>query len=178
MKHYNFLVTAIIILLSSCVSQKQVVRVYADFYDKETDKTTVAMIPYKDIIIPGKWTIKEIIPSSKQVILTNNDSSTIAIAQNHKKGFPFYTDSITDSDLLNSYYEWETNHWISGGYNYNKILENSDEGYVICKFITDSFDNLFLFGVKNDMLVNYLIVTKWEENKEVEFLENLFGINK
>ncbi len=52
-------------------------------------------------------------------------------------------------------------------------------GYVIWKFNDKKLDNVFLFGSSKDNFLNLLVYTNsWSENEKIEFLENLYKLNK
>ena len=161
-------------IIAGCGTSRKSARLIGDSYNVELNKTTLVMFPYEDMEIQGKWTIKNIVPSSGQIILTTGDSTAIAIAKNPGEKYSFYSDSKSELDLVIDFYNWETSYWEAAGYSFEKLVENSQEKFIVCKLITKDFDNIFLFGIKNNIMMNYMIASKWDEKEEIEFLELLF----
>lgn len=147
--------------------------------EKAGNTDTAITTDYGIIKVPGKWEVFNYAPDSKQYYLKNSDEIIIAITINPKKTYSFYSSSKTDSETIAAYYKWEYDYRVKNGFNTSKLKEDKKENYIIWKFTEEKLDNVFLYGVKSDYLVNYLVYTdKWAEGKKIEFLEQLYELNK
>lgn len=172
-------------VLTNCATPKQPSAstgqtsvVTGETYDEKTDKTTLVIVPYGNVGISGKWEKINYNESSRQHFFINRDSVIIAIAKNPKEKYPFYAEGKKDFDLVLDFYKWDADHWEQRGLQQMKVKEDRADNFVIWKAQGEAFDNYFLYGLKNNIIVNYMIASQtWDENRKIEFLENIYKEN-
>lgn len=132
-----------------------------------------------EVKIPGNWEQLNSIDDSGQTYLRNNDNVIIAIAQNPKKAYPFFKSNQSDFENVKEFYKWDSDYRKENHYKVAKIKENSELEYIIWKYNDAKQDNIFLFGSSKDNFLNFLVYTTiWSENEIIQFLENLYQLNK
>jgi len=147
-------------------------------YDEKSNKTTYIIVPYGNVDIPGKWTKDNYIQISRQQYFINSDSTTLAIAKNPKQKYPFYSDTKTDFELVKDFYKWDADYWVGQGLKESNLKENKEKNYVVWKVFGNKIENIFLYGLKNGLIINYMISTdSWNEIKIIDFLEQLYNEN-
>ncbi len=137
-------------------------------------KTAVA-----EVRIPGEWKQLNTTDDSGQTYLKNNEDVVIAVAMNPKKAYSFFETGKSDFDNVKAFYKWDSDYRKEGNFKTNKIKENAKLQYVIWKFNDGKLDNVFLFGSVKDNFINLLVFTdNWTEAQKIEFLENLYKLNR
>jgi hypothetical protein len=132
-----------------------------------------------EVKIPGNWEQLNSIDDSGQTYLRNKDGVIIAIAQNPKKAYPFFKNKKSDFENVKEFYKWDSDYRRENHYEVAKIKENSELEYIIWKYKDAKLDNIFLFGSSKDNFLNLLVYTTiWSENEIIQFLENLYQLNK
>ncbi len=132
-----------------------------------------------EVKIPGNWDQLNSIDDSGQTYLKNKDGVIIAIAQNPKKAYPFFKSNQSDFENVKEFYKWDSDYRKENHYKVAKIKENSELEYIIWKYNDAKQDNIFLFGSSKDNFLNFLVYTTiWSENEIIQFLENLYQLNK
>jgi len=165
------------LILSSCGSTKQTSTLIGDSYDEATNKTTLILVPYGNVDIPGKWTRTNYNQVSRQQFFVNYDSATIAIAKSPKEKYPFFEETKEDFRLVFDFYKWDSEYWVQQGLTETKIKENKTDNYIIWQITGEKVNNLFLFGLKNNLIINYMVSSDWTESKKIDFLTDLYMNN-
>lgn len=177
MKKQLFLTLIIALILVGCGTTKQTSTLHGDSYDETADKTTYILVPYGNVEIPGKWKRTTYNQVSRQQFFTDSDSSTIAIAKNPKERYPFYLETKSDYELVTDFFKWDSEYWEKQGYKVIKIEENETENFIIWQIAGDKVNNIFLFGLKNNLITNYMVSSKWTDKEKIEFVTNLYRNN-
>lgn len=145
---------------------------------KASNTDTAITTDYGIIKVPGKWEVFNYATDSKQYYLKNSENIIIAITINPKKNYSFYSSSKTDLETVSDYYKWEYDYRVENGFKTSKLKKDKKKNYIIWKFTEKGIDNVFLYGVKSEYLVNYLVYTdQWKEGKKIDFLEQLYELN-
>lgn len=131
-----------------------------------------------EITIPGIWIQLNTVHDSGQTYLKNDDGIIIAVALNPKKSYSFYKANQSDFENLKAFYKWDSDFRKKSNFKTQKLKENSDLEFIIWKY-TDKLDNVFLFGSSEKNFLSLLIYTNhWTENEKIQFLENVYQLNK
>lgn len=164
----------------SCTAQETVTNTSEKPIHTTENTTTVIETPGGIVRIQGPWVSYYYDESSRQNFLKGTEGIIIAVAQNHKRAFPFYNDKLEGFEIIKAYTDWDMDFRKKNGNNASLIKENNSEGYQIWKFTDDKkIDNVFLYGINKDYILNFLIYTdKWEEDEKIEFLEQAYLGNK
>jgi len=179
MRHIKLISIVLGLLFSSFVSAQQPSDSTKTLGPNSSNTTTVLDTDYGIIRIPGLWEKFSYEKDSRQHFLKNDEGVIIAIALTPMKLYPFYSASKNKSEIVSSFFKWEFDHRISIGFKSSKIKENDTENYILWKFSENNIDNVFLYGVKSNLLINYMVYTNiWSEQKKIEFLEELYELNK
>lgn len=168
-----------IVVLTSCKTPQTSV-IAADSFDEENNQTSLTLLPYGTIVIPGKWTKTSYNQVSKQHFFTNNDSTTLAVTKNPKDKYPFYKPDQTVSEFVIDFVKWDAEYWKQQGLTVATIDDQSDKGYILWQAKSDdkNVNTIFLFGSKNGLAYNFSVASKkWTETKMKEFLVQLLNDN-
>lgn len=140
--------------------------------------TSVLKTDYGVIRIPGIWSKISYAKDSRQHFMSSPEGVTIGIALTPMKLYPFYSSSKSSTEVISDFFKWEYDYREGAGFKCAKIKENTVANYIIWKFTENKFDNVFLYGIKSDLLCNFLVYTdKWDEQKKIDFLEKLYSLN-
>ncbi|BDC99475.1 hypothetical protein [Persicobacter psychrovividus] len=172
---YKLFAIIVLGLTISCSTTKTSV-IVADSYDKSTNITTLSLLPYGSIEIPGQWTKTRYNEVSRQHFFVDKDSTSIAITKNPQEKYPFYHDSISDKEFAMKFFEWEKDFYEKHGY---EIQESSkSNNFVIWTASGNNANTIFLYGAKNKYAYNFSVFSdNWAEEERVNFLKNIFEIN-
>lgn len=96
-------------LTISCSTTKTLI-IVADSYDQTKNVTTLTLLPYGNIEIPGEWTKTKYNEVSRQHFFVDKDSTSIAVTKNPQEKYPFYSENATDKEFARKFYEWEKDH--------------------------------------------------------------------
>lgn len=171
------LITLFILIISSCATTKDSSTMHGESYDEKTNTTTYILIPYGNVEIPGKWKRTTLNKVSRQQFFVNNDSTTLAVAKGPIEKYPFYDEKREGFDVVNDFYVWDSEYWVEQGYSASIIEENKTENYIVWQIQGDGVDNIFLFGLKKNLIINYMISSKWSKQDKVDFLIDLYKDN-
>ncbi|MEP2026431.1 MAG: hypothetical protein ABJH98_11610 [Reichenbachiella sp.] len=150
----------------------------ADSYDEAKGETTLTLIPYGNIVIPGKWTKYNYNQTSKQHFFRNSDSTAIAVAKNPIDKYPFYSSELSNSELSKNWFEWESDFYSEKGIAVTQTNRETTKEYVIWKAKSSQVNSVFLYGVKNNLAYNFAVVTdNWTDEQRTKFLRELWDIN-
>jgi len=148
-------------------------------FSQEENKYSIVKTKTTEVRIPGYWKQLNTVDDSEQTYLQNEEKVIIAIAQNPKKAYSFYKIKKSDFKNVQEFYKWDSDYRKELKYKTDKIKENSKLEYIIWKYNDGKLDNVFLFGSVNDNFLNLLVYSdKWSEDKKVEFLENVYELNR
>ena len=107
--------------------------------------------------LPGKWEFRNQIKESGQFHLVNKkDSSSLLISVRKPENFEFYRDGISDKELLNKFYQWESDYWSSSDglqAEVSEILRDQREKYIIWKILIKNIES------NNKDKISYLLYT-------------------
>ncbi|SEF69473.1 hypothetical protein SAMN05421847_0655 [Halpernia humi] len=146
---------------------------------QDLDDFTNANTNTGNVKIPGKWEKLNKSDDSGQIFFKNKEGIIIAIAKNPKNAYPFYQKEKSDFENVQEFYKWDSDYIKSNNIDTEKLKENSEKKYIIWKYNDKKSDNVFLLGSVANNFINLLIYTDiWPEDKKIEFLENLYQINK
>ena len=178
---HNIFILGLFALLFIACKTSQTSMLIADSYDEKTNKTTLMLFPYGNIIFPDKWTKTSYNSSSRQHFFKNSDTTTVAVTKNPKEKYPFYKPTQTDKDFVTEFVKWDSEYWQKQGLTVKTINDNSDSGYIVWQAVREdsiSVNTFFLFGSKSGFAYNFSgTSTTWTDKKVEEFLINLFNTN-
>ncbi|QOW08875.1 hypothetical protein Q73A0000_00195 [Kaistella flava (ex Peng et al. 2021)] len=144
-----------------------------DLMDYTTVKTNSG-----EVTIPGNWTQLNTLRKSGQTYLENDEGIIIAVAENQKKTYPFYKANQSDIENLKAFYKWDSDFRKKSNFQTQKIKESADSEFIIWKY-KDKLDNVFLIGSSENNFLSLLIYTNhWTQSEKIQFLENLYQLNK
>jgi hypothetical protein len=181
MRRLKYLFTIILgAVLFSCATTKPTSVLYSDNYDKNTDLTSVMIFPYGEVKIPGKWTKTRESDISGQHFFIGQDSVTVAVALQPWDKFEFSNNNpqVTPDNFVRKFYEWDANYLKEQNKGQLKIVtENKGKNYMIWNLTSETgLNDYFLFGLKGKTAYNLYVTTdKWDEDRKVKFLEQLYG---
>ena len=172
---YRLLIILIIGLTVSCSTTKTSM-IVTDSFDQNKNVTTLTLLPYGNIDIPGQWTKTKYNEISRQHFFSDKDSTTIAVTKNPQEKYPFYTETLTDAEFARKFFEWEKAHYEKQGF---EIIEKySSNNFIVWTANGNNANTIFLYGAKNKYAYNFAVFTdNWTEEKRTEFLKNLFEGN-
>ena len=148
-------------------------------FSQQKDEFSTVETKTNKVKIPGKWQQLNTSEDTGQTYLKNEEGVVIAIAQNPKKIYPFYKSDKSSFENVKLFYTWDSDYQTENNFKTDKIKENSKLEYIIWKYNDGKLDNIFLFGSIKENFLNLLIYTNsWDEIKKIEFLENLYKLNK
>ena len=178
MRHIKLITILVGLLFSNFMFAKQLADNPKTSTPDSSNTTTVLSTEYGIIRIPGLWVKFSYEKESKQHFLKNDEGVIIAIALNPMKNYSFYAPSKSNSIIVSDFFKWEYDYRVSVGFKASKIKVNDTENYILWKFTEKMIDNVFLYGIKSELLTNYMVYTnKWDEQKKVDFLEKTYMLN-
>ena len=118
--------------------------------------------------LPGKWEFIGKIENSAQWGFSNKKLKHILLINVRPiDKFEFYDKELSEFDLLNKFYIWESEHWAKNDDNVEveKIEVNETEKYIIwrLKIKDENLENFIIHGMKNFKLIG---VSLSDNNKE------------
>lgn len=159
----------------SC-STTQTSMIVADTYDQDKDITTLTLVPYGNIDIPGQWTKTKYNEVSKQHFFIDKDSTSMAVTKNPHEKYPFYKQNLTDQEFAREFFNWEKDYYKKQGFEIDEIT--SGDNFVIWTAKGTNANSIFLYGSKDKFAYNFAIFTdNWTKEKQIEFLRELFDEN-
>jgi hypothetical protein len=165
-------------ILGSCLSTQSTSVLYSDNYDKSTDKTTVMILPYGSVKVPGKWVKTSENSISGQHFFIGADSVRIAVALQpwDRYEFSYKNPEVTPDNFVKKFYEWEADYFKkqTNG-EIDLVIENQEKNYLIWSIVAPTLDEHYLFGLKGKTAFSLKVVAdKWDEQKKVDFLTGLY----
>jgi hypothetical protein len=141
-------------------------------------QNTIFKIDSLDIfVLPGKWTRIATNVNEGQSAFENADSKiVVSLSARLKSNFEFYNDTLSDYQLINTYYKWDSEYWKKDTkYDVSEIKENENGKYIIWHLKTPQGGNYMLYGIKDNHLIGIQIPDKKLRKKEdIIFLESLY----
>lgn len=178
MKHIILTTIALCLSFFSLISAQQLPDSTKTISPNNSNTTTVLSTDYGVVRIPGMWVKFSYEKESRQHFLKNDEGVIIGVALTPMKLYPFYSPSMSKSEIVSEFFKWEYEYRVGAGFKSSKIKENTTENYIVWKFTEKKMDNIFLYGIKSDLLLNYLVSTdKWDEQKMIDFLEKTNSLN-
>lgn len=165
--------------LTSCKTT-QTSLVVADSYEEKNDQTTLTMLPYGTVVMPGKWKKIRYSQVSKQHFFQGADSTIIAVAKNPKRNYPFFKAEQSDREFIASFVKWDADYWKQRGLAVTVVDDQSEKGYLVwqAKSQEKGVNTIFVFGLKNNLAYNFSGNSKsWTDDKINAFLVKLFEDN-
>lgn len=111
--------------------------------------------------IPGKWEYRNHLKNSGQFHLTDkNEKINLLISVRKPEKFEFYKEGLSEEELLNQFYTWESDYWKSPNgvkAEISEIKQNKEKKYIIWKIIlNDNKDqtSYLLYAVRNNNLIS------------------------
>ncbi|MGE8554784.1 MAG: hypothetical protein ACN6OB_12760 [Chryseobacterium jejuense] len=138
--------------------------------------------------VPGKWEYKNQLKQSGQFHLSNKDEKiNLLISVRKPEKFEFYKEGLTEKELLNAFYKWEYDYWISPNEvktEVSEIKRNEENNYIIWKIIfknRSEYDNkdlisYLLYAVRNNNLISLTLTNNTDKKNpltETESIERL-----
>jgi len=150
--------------------------IVADSYDQDKNVTTLTLLPYGNIDIPGQWTKTKYNAVSRQHFFLDKDSTSIAVTKNPQEKYPFDSDSLTDKEFAIKFFKWEKDFYEKQGFQIDE--KTSGDNFVIWTANRNDANTILLYGAKDDFAYNFAVFTdNWTEEKRIEFLTGLFERN-
>ncbi len=150
----------------------------ADSFDEGTNKTTLTLVPYGNIEIPGKWAKSSYNEVSKQHFFKDAEQTSLAVAKNPQSKFPFFTEGMSDMEFSTSFFKWEKEHYEKQGFKIEELEQITNEDFVLWKATENSANTIFLYGSKNGFAYNFALFTdNWTDDQRIEFLAALYESN-
>ncbi|MCP4581301.1 MAG: hypothetical protein GY839_06760 [candidate division Zixibacteria bacterium] len=151
----------------------------ADSYSAKKDLTTLTVLPYGNIDIPGQWMKTNYVASSGQHFFKNVDSTIIAVGKFPQTKAPSYLKSYTDYENAYAFYKWDTDFFSNEqDFQISEIRMDEINCYILFNMNNEKFNSTFIFGLKNGFIYNLSVQTgNWPVEKKHSFLINLFKDN-
>lgn len=151
-------------------------------YDEQKNTTTLILIPYGGVTIPGKWKDKGEYAVSRQHYFTSEDSGiTLAVTKNPRNIYPFNQKQYTDNEFTRRFVAWDTAYFHESGKPTQIIADSSDKGFILFHVShpqQPSANSTFLYGAKNGICYNFSASTqKWSAAETQAFLTRLYHSN-
>ena len=124
---------------------------------------------------PGEWKqIAKNEESGQWMFQNQKTKMTVSLSARQKTKFEFYKDTLTDIQLITTFYKWDADYWSSN--KENEVIElktDNDKKYIVWRLKTPQGTNLVLSGIKADHLISIQIPdnNSGHEEKEIEFIE-------
>jgi hypothetical protein len=166
-----------VLCLISCKTA-QTTMIVGDSYDKNTNQTTLTLLPYGNITFPDKWVKTNYIQESRQHFFKNLDSTELAVTKNPREKYPFFKKEQTDKDFTSEFVKWDGEYWQKEGLTTKILNDHSDIGFITWQITGKNSDTILLFGSKNGFAYNFSTTSKiWNDKKREQFLVDLFRNN-
>jgi hypothetical protein len=150
--------------------------IIADSYNQDKNITTLTLMPYGNIDIPGQWTKTKYDEVSRQHFFVDKDATSIAVTKNEQEKYPFYAKDDTDIQFVRKFYTWEKDFYEKQGFEINEKV--AGDNFIIWTAIGKNVNTMFLYGAKNKFAYNFAVFTdNWTEEKRTQFLKEIFERN-
>jgi hypothetical protein len=139
---------------------------------------SVALINTVEFKLPGKdWSLAGHYEVGGQYTFKNKQTKVaVSLSARDKTKFDFYTDSLTNFELVKTFYKWDADYWRQNpNCEVSEIKSDTTKSYIIWFLKTPKGANYSLYGLKSDHLVGLNIDAKaLPENEAIELLENIY----
>jgi hypothetical protein len=140
--------------------------------------SSVALINTVKFKLPGKdWTLIGHYEVGGQYTFKNNQTKVaVTLSARDKNKFDFFNDSLTNFDLVTTFYKWDADYWRqSPNSEVSQLKSDSTKNYIIWYLKVPKGSNYSLYGLKNDRLVGLSIGDKMlPKNEAIELLETIY----
>jgi hypothetical protein len=128
---------------------------------------------------PGIWTKYHFDMTSKQHFLRNEeDDALIGISISNRLTAVVNNPNMSESELLDAYYRWDAEYHLKIGHPVNFLKINRDMNYIVWKMTEQNTNTYFVFGVRLGLIYNFSVSSQtWSEEKQIEFIENMYVDN-
>ena len=142
--------------------------------------------------IPGKWEFKAQLKESGQFHLSNKkEKLSLLISVRNPEKFEFYQEGLSENDLLNKFYNWESDYWKSSNgieTEVSEIKRNDEKKYIIWKLNLKNMPQnnnqdqitYLLYGLQNNKLIAINLTNNTDrkilltESESIIFLEKIY----
>ena len=170
------LLLSVIVLFSGCASQSTSTIVGCN-YDEKKNVTNYFVIPYGSVDLPGVWEKTEYNSIARQQFFKNKDDVHISIAFSPWNKYEFNGDGkLKGNDFTSAYYKWESDYFISNGFESQLIETDTAHQFIIFRIYSDKANNYFLIGERNGHVSNYSVqaTDRWSDQERIDFLKKLY----
>lgn len=152
--------------------------IISDNYDAKTNKTTLALLPYGEIDIPGHWKKTKYLETSKQHFFEDYDSTIIAVAKAPQQEYSFYSESMSNLTFAEAFFLWDSEFYKENGYKPEVVNTDIKGDFVIWKVVDRNTNAFLLYGGKAGFAYNFGIFSdNWPDVEKINFLIELFTNN-
>lgn len=150
----------------------------SDNYDVKTNITTLALIPYGQINIPGHWKKTKYLEISKQHFFQDIDSTIIAVAKAPQENYSFYSEIMSGEEFAEAFFQWDSAFYSENGYQPDRVITEIKGDFVIWKVIDKNVNAFLVYGGKDDFAYNFGVFSdNWPDEQKINFLIELFVDN-
>ena len=174
---YRLVAVVLVGIISHACAPHQTAIIYGDNYDAKKNVTSITILPYGGVDVPGKWIKTSENKISHQHFFLGPDSTTFAVALNQWDKYEFYSNEITPDNFLQKFYEWESDYFKKQTNGQARIVKEDKAKHFIIWNLTrpPGLNEYFLFGLKGKVAYNlYLGSDHWDETKQIELLEKIY----
>jgi len=140
---------------------------------------SIALINTVEFKLPGKdWNLVGHYETGGQYTFRNKQTKVaISLSARDKTKFDFYNDSLTNFELVKTFYKWDADYWGQNpNYKVNEIKSDTIKNYIIWYLKIPKGANYSLYGLKSDHLVGLNIDAKaLPKNEAIELLETIYS---
>jgi hypothetical protein len=172
---YSFFV--VLILLAGCAGSGRQFLV-SDSYNELNNTTTLTMVPYGNIVIPGMWEKFKFTDSNFEHWFRNADSTVVTIVLALPSNYDVYDDTKSAYENLYAHYKWESDYVEGNGRKVVEVLIDEEKNYILWEQTIGARCRTSLFGLKSDRLYKYSVdQSNWPVEEQREFLIDLYEQN-
>ena len=173
----RYLLFSVLVLLAGCAGNTQQF-IVSDSYSEIDDTTTLTILPYGNVVIPGLWEKIKKSNSSYEHWFRNADSTVILITLALPSNYEVYDGSKSAFENLYAHYKWESDYVKEAGRKVVEIHVDREKNFVLWSSSIGEAYRLSLYGLKSDRLYKLAIdKSNWFEAEQREFLIDLYERN-
>lgn len=154
---------------------------YSYAFKSVQDTTVVKYNRYQpELRLPGAWKLQECLKDKKQqIILTNADSTVIAICVMPGEALDVFVRERTDFENALAYYNWDARTLREESrMTVRKLTENREKAYICWQAKNGQNNMYFLFGTRGNLLYNCMIkAPDMPEQEKIDLLERVYEMN-
>lgn len=173
----RYLLFSVLVLLAGCAGSTQQFLI-TDSYSELDNTTTLTILPYGNVVIPGLWEKIKKSNSSYEHWFRNADSTVILITLALPGNYEVYDESRSAFENLYAHYKWESAYVEGNGRKIVEIHVDKEENFVLWASSIGEAYRLSLYGLKSNRLYKLAIdESNWFEVEQREFLVDLYERN-